>query len=141
MSRQISERTLLPGESLERLVDRGLRQMVGVVRHHPLRIAKHHVENVAPGEAGVEERLHLHIIDVGAIAHDAEGEVAQRLGDGIVDVHRLGDAGMGRDAVMAGVLDVHRLPDDGGLVLVEAGVQEQLVDLLKGIRQSPAPRP
>ena len=72
-----------PGEFLERLVDGGVGQVVGVVRHHLLAVAEDHLEDVAPGETRVEEGMHSCVVKVAPVAHQRQGEIAQRLEPGI----------------------------------------------------------
>ncbi|MFT6775729.1 MAG: hypothetical protein ACJA1L_003452 [Paracoccaceae bacterium] len=57
--------------------------MVGVGRHHFLRIPQDDLEDVAPGEARGHERLHRGVIHNAAIAHQLQRKVAQRLQAGV----------------------------------------------------------
>ena len=74
--------------------------MIGVIAHYLLRESKNDLEQLALGVAGVEERRHLVVAHIAAIAHHCEREfterletrcgqrgfVAQGLGDGGVDL-------------------------------------------------------
>src|SRR6056297_2467589 len=57
---------LFPGEALERLVHRRLGQVVGVVRHDLLRQPEDHFEHLTLGEARIEKRLQLGLVNMAA---------------------------------------------------------------------------
>ncbi len=60
--------------------------------------------------------------------------VPQGVGDVVRHLHHLGDSGVGGHTVVAGMLHVDGLPDHRFLILVEAAVQHQLVQLLVSLQ-------
>ena len=75
---RLFDAAFLPGEFFKSLVDRGVRQVIGIVRHQLLRIAEDHFEYVPLCETGIKKRLHLFIVHIAAITDDAQCKVAQR---------------------------------------------------------------